>query len=94
MACLPSGLRRPAGGPDCLPRPSVLARFPLGSLEFTATRPFPPPPGSDTIPIACRPAVQFNPFYPAGPALLSFPLLRSARRKKPYSFVLLQIGRV
>ena len=31
------------------------------------TNPFPRPPGSDTIPIARRPAVQFKQFYPAGP---------------------------
>ena len=32
---------------------------------------------SDTIPIACRPAVQFNPFYPAGP--ISWSRICSAR---------------
>jgi len=59
-ARVPSRLRRPSGGPECLPR------FPLGSLSCTLARPFPRPLGSDTIPIACRPAVQLNPFYPAG----------------------------
>jgi len=34
-------------------------------------RSFPPPPGSDTMPGACRPAVQFNPLYPAGHLLPS-----------------------
>ncbi len=37
------------------------------SLQVVVAKPFPRPEGSDTIPIACRPAVQFNPFYPAGP---------------------------
>ena len=53
----PLGLCGPSGGPDCLPRPSVLPRFPLVSLSFVATRPFPSPQGSDTIPIGCRPPV-------------------------------------
>jgi|MudIll2142460700_1097286.scaffolds.fasta_scaffold08673_4 hypothetical protein len=39
-------------------------------------------PGSDTIPIACRPAVQFNPFYPAGRRLRPQPVLGGARRIK------------
>ncbi|MFI5339784.1 MAG: 4-oxalocrotonate tautomerase family protein [Candidatus Methylomirabilales bacterium] len=34
-------------------------------------KPFARPRGSDTIPIACRPAVQFNRFYPAGPLVPS-----------------------
>jgi hypothetical protein len=38
-----------------------------GSESFVVTWPFPRPQGSDTIPISCRPAVQFTPFYPAGP---------------------------
>jgi len=50
------------------------------------TSPFPSPQGSDTIPIACRPAVQFNPFYPAGPLRGRGSVLRGARRIKAYSF--------
>ena len=54
-------------GRPCRPRsPSVHPRSLLLSLRLTAASPFPRPPGSDTIPIASRPAVQFNPFYPAG----------------------------
>ena len=43
----------------------------LVSLRRAPERPFPWPSGSDTIPIACRPAVQFNPIYPAGRLLRS-----------------------
>ena len=39
---------------------------PLVSLACGPIRPFPPSQGWDTIPIARRPAVQFNPFYLAG----------------------------
>ncbi len=42
-----------------------------------ATRPFPPGLGCDTIPIARRPAVQFNPFYPAGSSPVTGGFFRS-----------------
>ena len=37
-----------------------------GAPRTAVASPFPPGLDRDTIPIACRPAVQFNPFYPAG----------------------------
>jgi hypothetical protein len=62
----------PLGPPPALRRrglpPLTLgpSQIPAGALKTAVTRPFPPPQGSDTIPIACRPAVQFAPFCPAG----------------------------
>ncbi len=41
------------------------------ALAQRPAKPFPWPPGSDTILIACSPAVQFNLFCPAGLALSS-----------------------
>jgi hypothetical protein len=41
-------------------------RSPRVSRKPGLARPFPRPQGSDTIAIACSPAVQCNPFYPAG----------------------------
>ena len=35
--------------------------------SLAVTYPFTRQLGSDTIPIALRPAIQVNPFYPAGP---------------------------
>ncbi len=58
---------RPAGG---WPRPHLRSVHPRSwhaSSRLAAAKSFPRPLGSDTIPIARRPAVQFNPFYPAGP---------------------------
>jgi hypothetical protein len=68
-------------GNPALRRPWVVAA-PPGAPPLAASRPHPPravapgastpgmpfprPQGSDTIPIACRSAVPFNPFYPAG----------------------------
>ena len=95
-ACVPSGFRRPSGGSDCLPWPSVHPRSPPVSLSLVATRPFPSPQGSDTIPIAGRPPVcvrhaQAGRFSstrftrrarPSG----RWAVLRGARRIKAYSF--------
>jgi hypothetical protein len=36
-------------------------------LWCVLTRPFPPPQGSDTIPLACRPALPLNLSYAADP---------------------------
>jgi len=63
----PAGLSRPSAGPVAslapVPAPASVTRAPWPVV----TSPFPQPLGSDTIPIVCRPAVQFNQFYPAGP---------------------------
>jgi hypothetical protein len=56
----------PPGAFATRPRPSR-----GGVLAQTPEKPFSRASGSDTIPIAFGPAVQFNPFYPAG---LAFPL--------------------
>jgi hypothetical protein len=61
VACVPAALRRPSGPPPTSPSP----RSPPGFLALVPAKPFPPPQGSDTIPIVCSPAVQFNPFHPA-----------------------------
>jgi hypothetical protein len=56
--------------------PSPLRRHPPARPAARAQRPgkvFPWPPGSDTILIASRPAVQFNPVSPAGLVLLPVP---------------------
>jgi hypothetical protein len=66
---------RPASGrtiarpPPWIP-PAPARDSPPAPLRRAGEWPFPPPPGSDTIPIACRPAVQCTPCYPAGLALL------------------------
>jgi len=70
-ACVPACLRWSSGCSSCLPWRPVHPRSPRVSLSFVPTRPFPRPQGSDTIPIAGRPTVQFNPFYPAGPLVRS-----------------------
>ncbi len=44
------------------PPSSIQPRCPRASLELVLAKPFPRPPDSDTIPIASRPPVQFNPF--------------------------------
>jgi hypothetical protein len=64
--------------PDLLP-PLSLAPSPVApaSPPLAVGRPFPRPQGSDTIPIARRLAVQFNPYYPAGQ--LPWPWAYSAR---------------
>ena len=65
LAPMPPAARCPR---SCPPRPSPAAppspRFRLGTA---AESPFPQGLHRDTIPIAVGPAVQFNPFYPAGP---------------------------
>jgi hypothetical protein len=53
---------------------------------FMVTGPFPRSYGSDTMPIACRPAVQFTPFYPADPPCGRGPVLPRARGIEAYSF--------
>jgi hypothetical protein len=53
--------------------PSPRARAPPAGRDVrpqTPEKPFPRPPGSDTIPITCRPAVPFTPFFPGGPGPL------------------------
>jgi hypothetical protein len=74
VAGVPACLRRPTGGPDCLPYASVHPRFSRASLEFVVTRPFPRPQTSDTIPIAGRPPRSkagqdgsVQPVLPGGP---------------------------
>ncbi len=52
-------------------RPAATHRPFPAALRCAPGRPFPWPPGSDTIPIALRPVVPFNPLNPAGPALPS-----------------------
>jgi hypothetical protein len=63
---LPAGIARP---PPWIP-PESARGSPPAPLWRAGEWPFPRPPGSDTIPIACRPAVQCTPFHPAGLALL------------------------
>ncbi len=75
----PAGLSRPSGGSDQSPGPRVSPWVGAASPWPALTNPFPRPPGSDTIPIACRPAVQFNLFYPAGP----FPGSRACSARGP-----------
>jgi hypothetical protein len=58
----PSALRRLGGPLPALGSPLVLARVRVAY----ARKALPSAPDSDTIPIARRPAVQFNPFYAAG----------------------------
>jgi hypothetical protein len=50
----------------------------------SATMPFPRPPGSDTILIVHRPAVQFNPLYPTGPLLRLWSCSAEAHRTEAY----------
>ena len=69
MASVPLRLHRRPARLRCPLWPPVHPRSPPPSLQFVLIRPFPPPQGSDTIPIAHRPAVQFNAFYPAGPSV-------------------------
>ena len=45
------------------------ASIPQGPFPPAVAYPFPPAPARDTISIVGRPAVQFNPLYPAGPLL-------------------------
>src|SRR5574341_301249 len=70
----------------CPPRPSPAAppshRAPH---RPAAESPFPQGLHPDTIPIVWGPAVQFNPFYPAGLSPGRTPGLRGARRIKAYS---------
>lgn len=70
---LPDTEDRRHGGPEVAlnrpeaPAPSSQPPLPTGRLWASGQKPFPWPQGSDTIPIVLRPAVQFNPFYPASP---------------------------
>ena len=64
--CPPARLSRPSAGSCRSQRPRVHPRFGDAPPWPVVTNPFPRPPGSDTIPIALRPAVHFNPFGPAG----------------------------
>ena len=78
----------PAAGspPPCPSRPRLFPP-PLRRRgpRTAAASPFPPAPDRDTIPIACGPAVQFNPFHPAGLPCGRGPVLFGARRIKAYS---------
>jgi hypothetical protein len=62
-----SGLRRPSRGSRRPQLRSVHPRSRQAILQFSAAKSFPRPQGSDTIPKACGPAVQFNPLPPVGP---------------------------
>ena len=64
-------LRLPLGHFECPRRPAATHRsFPAG-LRRAPGRLFPRAPNSDTIPIALRPVVPFNPVNPADPVLPS-----------------------
>ena len=62
----PRGLRRPSGTSRCPRCPSSTPYHLPASLRRASGRLFPRPHASDTIPIASRPALPFNPVYPAG----------------------------
>jgi hypothetical protein len=78
-----------AEGSDCLPCSSVHPWSPLMPLHSVVTSPFPRPLRSDTIPIANRPAVQFNLFHLAGQFLRPWACSAEARWIKASS-----LGRV
>jgi hypothetical protein len=73
----PHSLSRPSGGSCRSQRSRVHPGFGDAPPWPVVTNPFPRPHASDRIPIVGRPAVQFNPFCPAG--LLPRSRARSAR---------------
>ncbi len=79
---------RPVLGTGYLMSPPALrSHAPPALIPSALGMPFLPPRGSDRIPIACRPAVKLERYYPADLALI---LLCLARRIRAYSLAIMQ----